>query len=312
MRIYGYTCKSDILTFGERFSTVEELLPSFLHSQSDINTDTLEMTLSIFDRAQSSLSNPRTFQYAAIISGICCPAFFFAGFIAAGFIPPLKPSLSAEQTAQHYRNHEAGVRVGASLLLLSGMFYLPYTALITSQMERIPHVPRGVSFLQLGSGAAGIFTFMVPAMILAVTGYRVDRDANMTQILNDAFWVFAVMPFPTFIAQNWAFSYAIFCDDRSRPLFPRYVGVVNVIAPLVFAPALGLHAVKSGPIAWNGALTFWLPAVCFGLQFGVDAFSLFKAVKIEDYDLGNVTSNRVELKDSLPVASRTSSGVQEV
>ncbi|KAN0119183.1 hypothetical protein V8E51_001391 [Hyaloscypha variabilis] len=270
------------------------------------------MPLSIFDWAQSSLSNSRTFQYTAIISGLCCPTFFFAGFIAAGFIPPIKPSLSAEQTAQHYRNHEAGVRVGASLILLSGMFYLPYTALITSQMERIPRVPRGVSFLQLGSGAASIFTFMVPAMILAVIGYRVDRDANMTQMMNDAFWIFAVMPFPSFITQNWAFAYAILCDDRSRPLFPRYVGVVNVIAPLVFSPALGLHCVKSGVLAWNGALTFWLPAVCFGLQFGVDAFSLFNAVKIEDYDIGDVTSTRVELKNSLPAVSKSSSGIQEV
>jgi len=248
------------------------------------------MTPSIFDRAQSSLSNPRTFQYAAIISGLCSPTFLFAGFIAAGFIPPLKPSLSAEQTSQHYRNHETGVRVGAILILLSGMFYLPYTALITSQIERIPHVPRGVSSLQLGSGAAGIFTFMVPAMILAVIGYRVDRDANMTQMMNDTFWVFAVMPFPTFSAQNWAFAYAILCDDRLKPLFPRYVGVVNVIVPLVYPPALGLHCVKSGVIAWNGALGFWLPAVCFSLLLGVDAFSLFKAVKIEDYDLGNVIS----------------------
>jgi hypothetical protein len=134
----------------------------------------------------------------------------------------------------------------------------------------------------------------------------------MTQMMNDAFWIFAVMPFPSFITQNWAFAYAILCDDRSRPLFPRYVGVVNVIAPLSFSPALGLHCVKSGVIAWNGALTFWLPAVCFGLQFGVDAFSLFNAVKIEDYDIGDVTSTRVELKNSLPAVSQSSSGIQEV
>lgn len=216
----------------------------------------------------------------------------------------MKPSLSAEETAQHYRNHEAGVRVGASLILLSGMFYLPYTALITAQMERIPRVPRGVSFLQLGSGAASIFTFMVPAMILAVIAYRLDRDVNMTQMMSDAFWIFAVMPFPSFITQNWAFAYAILCDYRSRPLFPRYVGVVNVIAPLMFSPALGLHCVKSGVIAWNGALTFWLPAVCFGLQFGVDAFSLFNAVKIEDSELGGLPSARIESGDSSPTVSK--------
>jgi hypothetical protein len=185
-----------------RFPIHEEILPPFYISRLTSIQRRWKMPLSIFDWAQSSLSNSRTFQYTAIISGLCCPTFFFAGFIAAGFIPPIKPSLSAEQTAQHYRNHEAGVRVGASLILLSGMFYLPYTALITSQMERIPRVPRGVSFLQLGSGAASIFTFMVPAMILAVIGYRVDRDANMTQMMNDAFWIFAVMPFPSFITQN--------------------------------------------------------------------------------------------------------------
>ena len=266
------------------------------------------MPLSTFGWLQSSLSNPRTFQYAAITSGLCCPAFFFAGFIAAGFIPPIKPSLSAEETAQHYHNHEAGVRVGASLILLSGMFYLPYTALVTTQIERIPHVPQGVGFLQLGSGAASIFTFMVPALILAVIGYRVDRDATMTQMMNDAFWIFAVMPFPSFITQNWAFAYAIFCDHRSRPLFPRYVGIVNVIAPLIFSPALGMHCVKSGVIAWNGAITFWLPAVCFGLQFGIDAFSLFNAIKIEDYELEDLTSTRVGLKESLPGVSNRLSG----
>jgi hypothetical protein len=269
------------------------------------------MSPSIFVRAQNTLSKPHSFQYAAIISGLCCPAFFFAGFIATGFIPPLSPSLSAEETAQHYQNHEAGVRVGASLILLSGMFYLPYTALITSQMERIPRVPPGVHFLQLGSGAASVFTFMVPAMILAVIGYRVDRDANTTQMLNDAFWIFAVMPFPSFITQNWAFAYAILCDDRPRPLFPRYVGVINIFAPLTFSPALGLHCVKSGVIAWNGALTFWFPAVCFGLQFGVDSFSLFKAVRTTDHELGDLSSTDVDLKDSSPAISKGSSGVEE-
>jgi hypothetical protein len=252
------------------------------------------MLASFFDAARSRLSKPRTFQYACIASGICCSTFFFCGFIAAGFIPPIKPQISAEETAQHYVNHEAGIRVGACLLLFSGMFYIPYSTLISSQIERIPNVPRGLSYLQLASGAAGILGFLLPGLVLAIAGYRPNRDADMTQMLNDAFWIVTILPFTTFITQNWAFAYAIFCDPRPRPLFPRYVGVINVIIPMTFLPQLGVHCVHSGVLSWNGAIGFWIPAVMFGMQFSIDCQCLFKAIRREDLDLEDLPGTSVE------------------
>lgn len=306
--IQGFICTRWVL----RLQIRERILLSFLDIRRNLSIESFSTMPTSLDQAQALLSKPRTFQYASIISGLCCPTFFFVGFIAAGFIPPIRPWISAEATAHHYQSHEAGIRAGACLILLAGMFYLPYTALITSQIERIPNVPRGVSSLQLSSGAAGILGFTMPALILAVAGYRVDRDPKLTQMLNDTFWFFAIMPFPTFITQNWAFAYAILCDNRPRPLFPRYVAIVNIITPLTFSPALGMHCVKSGVVSWNGALTFWLPAVCFGVQFGIDSFSLFKAVKTENSELGAVTITDVDLKDLPPTTTKGSLGGQEV
>jgi hypothetical protein len=97
--------------------------------------------------------------------------FFFFTFVAAGFLPPARPYWTAEETVAHYTRHLTGIHTGAALMLISGMFYLPLTACISAQMRRIPNLHYVVSAVQLASGAAGIFTFMIPAMILATAAY---------------------------------------------------------------------------------------------------------------------------------------------
>jgi len=75
--------------------------------------------------------NPQmTFQRVCAIGGIICPLLFFGAFLAAGFIPPLAPSSSAAEIAGHYRDHAAGIRLGAAIMLLSGAFYASYSAVM--------------------------------------------------------------------------------------------------------------------------------------------------------------------------------------
>ncbi|KAH6871217.1 membrane protein [Thelonectria olida] len=208
--------------------------------------------------ARSPMLSPRNFQYACAISGILCSLTFLLGFVASGFLPPTKPSWSAERTVQHYRDHEKGIQGGSALLVISGMFYLPLTAAISAQMRRIPNLHYVVSTLQLASGAAGIFTFMMPGMILAVANYSLDRPVEITKALNELFWITALMPWPTFMAQNFAFAYAIIIDSRPTPLFPKPIALLNIVVPVLFVPGIAIHCVKTGPLAWNGGWTFWL------------------------------------------------------
>lgn len=177
------------------------------------------------------------------------------------------------------------MRAGASLMGLSGMFYVPYSALISSQMRRIPKVPFIVHQLQLNAASGGVFTFILPPVILAVAAYRQDRPDSTIILMNDFFWILALMTWPIFLVQNWCFAYAILCDDRQRPLIPTYVGIINIIAPIIFAPGIAVHAVHTGPVAWNGVLTFWLPGVAFGIQVIIDSWSLYNAIQTpEDFD----------------------------
>ncbi|TVY19960.1 hypothetical protein LARI1_G004263 [Lachnellula arida] len=230
---------------------------------------------------KSHVLSPRNFQYACAISGVLCSAFFFFAFVAAGFLPPTNPRWSADQTVAHYLKHEKGIRTGSAMMLLSGMFYLPLTAAISAQMRRIPNLHYAVSALQLASGAAGIFTFMMPGMILGVAAYRLERPAEITQAFNDLFWITALMPWPTFMSQNFAFAYAILIDQRPNPLFPKFIAVLNLMVPILFAPAIAMHCVRSGPLAWNGGMTFWMAGSIFCIQLVIDSLCLYRAIRSE-------------------------------
>jgi hypothetical protein len=222
-----------------------------------------------------------TFQRVCAWSGIACATLFFAAFVVADFIPPLAPNLSAAQVAAFYQQHTTGIRIGGCVMLVSGMFYAAYTAVISAQMRRIPGVHISAIYVQLAAGAFACLTFLVPAMLFIVTAFRPDRAPGTTQALNDMSWIMLVMPWPPFMAQNYAFAYTILTDPRKEPLFPRWLGYVNIWAPIIFTPALLLPFFKTGPFDWRGLFVFWVPASVFVVQFIANVTMLLKAINNE-------------------------------
>jgi hypothetical protein len=226
--------------------------------------------------------NPQMmFQRVCAVGGIVCPVLFFLALVVGGLLPPLMPGSSAVDIASHYQQHANGIRLGAGLMLISSMFYASYTALISAQMQRIPNVHQTVINTQLAAGAFACLTFLVPAMLFAVTAFRPNRAVDSTLLLNDMTWIFLVMPWPPFMVQNFAFAFAILTDTRVAPLFPRWLGYLNIWAPITFTPGVILPFFKAGPFAWNGIFVFWLPAIVFGIQFVANVVWLFKAINSE-------------------------------
>jgi hypothetical protein len=226
--------------------------------------------------------NPQmTFQRICAASGIICLLLFLGGLVAAGFLPPLSPGMSAAQVAAHYQGHTAGIRFGAGLIFLSSMFYVWFSAVISGQMRRIPGVHPTVINAQLAAGAFACLAFLMPALLFAVTAFRPDRSPDATVLLNDMSWFILVMPWPPFMAQYFAFAFAILSDPRPTPLFPRWLGYFNIWAELMFTPAIILPFFKSGPFAWNGVFVFWIPAAVFGALFIINTIWLGKAINSE-------------------------------
>ncbi|CQD17510.1 hypothetical protein BN1232_03919 [Mycobacterium lentiflavum] len=226
----------------------------------------------------SATGAQRMFQRVCALSGIVCPLLFFGGLLLCSFLPPLRPGASAIEIATHYQQHATGIRFGTALILLASMFYIAYSGAIYGQIRRIPGSGHTAAGVALAGGAVAAVTFMIPAMLWAVTAFRPDRSPEATQTLNDVAWFIVVMPWAPFMAQNFAFAFAILTDSRQRPLFPRWLGYLNIWATLVYTPAIVLQFFKDGPFAWNGIFVFWLPAVVFGIQFVANTVWLLKAV----------------------------------
>jgi hypothetical protein len=236
------------------------------------------------------------FNRFAIFCGPIAQMLFFIFLPASVLLPPISPSLSPQDTANHYREHEQGMKAGISLMILTSMFWPVFCAGINRQLARIPGINPTVLWAQLAAGSLGGISMMLPAILFASAVYRLDRDPVLTQMLSDTAWFAFSMGFPPFIAQDLAISVAIVSDHRSEPLFPHWVAYAMTALTFTYYPALGVHCVYEGPIAWNGALSFWLGAVGFGIQVGLLVFFLMKTVGKPD----EVCSTSDQSDESMP------------
>ena len=222
------------------------------------------------------------YQRVCAWSGAICVILFFGAFVVAEWIPPMAPSMTADAVAAFYQQHTIGIRIGGVLMFLSGAFYAVYTAVISAQMARIRNVSRAAVYAQLAGGAFACLTFMVPAMLFLVTAYRPYRLATDTQLFNDMSWLLLVMAWPPFAAQQLSFVYSIFTDHSEQPVFPRWLGFLNIWVVLGFLPATVIAFFYNGPFAWNGLLGFWIPAFVFTIQFSANVTMVLRAISAEE------------------------------
>jgi hypothetical protein len=222
-----------------------------------------------------------TFQRFCAWCGVICVLLFFAAFAIAGFIPPLAPHSNAAAIAHFYGTHATRIRIGGCVMLLTGMFYAAFTGVISAQMRRIPGIHPSAVYVQMCAGAFACLTFLIPAMLFIVAAFRPDRNPEITQSLNDMAWIMVVMPWPPFMAQNYAFAYAIVTDRSARPRFPRWLGYLNFWCPLIYSPAILLPFFKVGPFDWRGIFVFWIPGTVFTIQFIANTVMLLRAIDDE-------------------------------
>ena len=166
-------------------------------------------------------------------------------------------------------------------MLVATTFYATYTAVMSGQIRRIPKVHHTAIYTQLAGGAAACAIMLVPPILLALAAFRPERSPDLTLLLDDMVWFFGLMYWPPFIIQNLAFAFAILSDRRRVPLFPRWLGHVNIWAPLLATPATILPFFKSGPFAWGGIFVLGIPMAAFVVQTLLNTIWLLKAINNE-------------------------------
>ena len=197
-------------------------------------------------------------------SGIAFAILFTMGFWPIShFMPPPSPTMSAAEVASMYSANTNQIRFGLLVMMGASGLILPFTAAIAAQMKRMEDAPSVLTYLQLASGALGAVFFIVPCVLWSVAAFRPERTPDLIQLMNDAGWMLFLMPFTTFIVQNFAIGIAVLGDKSAQPVLPRWLGFFNFWVAVLFVPGGLLTFFKTGPFAWNGLMAFWVPFVVF-------------------------------------------------
>lgn len=197
-----------------------------------------------------------------------------------GFVPPMSPTLSAEEVAAFYRDPENLPRIRYSMIVFNwfAVGLIPLLALIVMQIRRMAHRTPIFSYAIIACAAGGPTIFLMANLFWLLAAFRPERDPELTLLLNDLAWVTFASQVGFLIAQSVILAVAIYLDRQARPVFQRWVAHFNLVVAALLVPAAFVGAAMTGPIAWNGLLTFWVRNAAIGLWIAVMAVVLGRAI----------------------------------
>jgi hypothetical protein len=203
-----------------------------------------------------------------------------AFFLFPGFTPPMSPTMSADQVAAFYRDPENLPRIRYSMILFNwfGVCLVPILILLVMQIRRMAHRTPLFSYCMLGCVAGGPTLFLIANVCWLLAAFRPERKPELTQMLNDFAWITFTTVVPFLIAQSVILALAIYFDDPSHPVFPRWVAHFNLLVAAALTPAAFVGLALTGPLAWDGTLSFWLKNIAIAVWIVVMAVVLGQAI----------------------------------
>ncbi|MCV7282124.1 hypothetical protein H7J88_21065 [Mycolicibacterium flavescens] len=218
-------------------------------------------------------------QWVSLWTGPAVGAVLLVALLAfPGFWPPLSPTLSAEQVAAFYAENTAWIRFSQVTFNLCGIMILPFFMVIVVQMKRMKTQSHVFAYCYLTAVVSGATIFALSNIFFLVAAFRPGRNPELVMVLNDFAWIVFIAPVGMVVTQFVLLAVAVYFDDGPDPVFPRWVGHYSLATGIAMIPAAGAAVFDSGPLAWDGLLSFWLRNGAFAAFVIVMFFVLRRAV----------------------------------
>jgi hypothetical protein len=206
----------------------------------------------------------RTSLQHELICAWCGPAFLVGFVLCFGFLghnlpSPPSETLNPAQIAAWVGGHLGDMRLGWVLCLVVVSLYMPWTAQISAQMARIEKHSRIMTYTQMIGGALTTFVVSFAILCWAVATFRPERDPGLIQMLTDLGWESLELQWCLTTVQMVAMALIGLADKSPAPLFPRWACFLSIWCGLSFAPASLTQYLKTGPFAWDGLLSYYIP-----------------------------------------------------
>ncbi len=221
-------------------------------------------------------TNIRT-QLVALWTSSVSALILLSAYIAfPGFWPPMSPKLTAGEVAAFYRDHTAWIRFSMVTFNLCGIMLLPFFCVVVVQMKRMAGQSLAFAYCYLSAAVSGATLFALADIFFGVAAFRPQREPDLIMLLNDMGWMVFIAPVGMIVAQNLMLAFAVYHDNGPNPVFPRWVGHLSLFTVLAMVPSACAAICTDGPLAWDGAVSFWLRNSAFA-AFLVVMFCVVRA-----------------------------------
>jgi hypothetical protein len=197
-----------------------------------------------------------------------------------GFVTPMSPRMSANEVAAFYFAPENLPRIRYSMIVFNwfGVALVPLLAMIAMQIHRMAHRTPILTYCFVGCIAGGPTLFCIADLFWLIAAFRPERDPQLVQLFNDMAWVTFTSQVAFLIAQSVFLALAVVLDRQTRPILPRWVAPFNLLTAAAMVPAAFSAMYLKGPLAWDGALSFWMKNIAIALWIVVMTLVVGQAV----------------------------------
>ncbi len=209
--------------------------------------------------------------------------FTIAFFVLSRTQPPPKAWWALPHIVQWFNHNHAGILIGFAMIFLIAGFSLTANALIAYSMRRMSVSPVfAYSYLIIYS-LAGIPGMLLTCIALTVGAMRPDRDPRLIGLLYDM--GFCVQRNHGHLPDRFARMGCCDLIDNNRvlPKWFGYLNLCNALTEVVVAPCCMF---KSGPLAWDGVIAWYINMVVFGIYTGAFIMLLRNMIIREDFGTG--------------------------
>jgi hypothetical protein len=205
-------------------------------------------------------------------------AVMLAAFVAfPGFFPPMSPSMTPDEVARFYADNTGSIRLSMVTFNFCGVMLVPFFMVIVYQLKRIATPSQVFAYAFLAAAVSGVTLFALADLFWLIAAFRPDRDPQLIQLLNDLAWIIFTAPVGMIVAEMICLALAVYLDENAEPIFPRWVAPFSLAVAVAIIPSTCAAFVKSGPLAWDGAISFWL-RICSYAAFLVVMFFVLRRV----------------------------------
>lgn len=189
-------------------------------------------------------------------------SLFGVMFVLARVMPPPRPDVTAHQMVDFFHQHALTIQIGFGLLMVVVGGAGVANGVVAYQIKRMSVSPV-FAYAFIGAFAVGALPgCLFGAFCFLTAVFRPDRDPALIALLYDLTFLSFVGSLGCFSTGYLVFAIAILLDKNG--IFPKwlaYVSIWQIVTEVLAAP---VFVFKSGPVAWNGSISFWMGTAIFG------------------------------------------------